>query len=80
MTAGRGWGIAALVVGGVALGTGTGLGIAAAKQTSAGKSSPQGSSVQSDVNAVNTLATGALIGWVGGGIFAATGTGLVVAF
>jgi hypothetical protein len=80
MTAGRGWGVAALVVGAVALAAGTGLAVAAGAQTSAGKSSPQGSSVQASINNVNAMETGALIGWVGGGVLASTGTALVVAF
>jgi hypothetical protein len=73
-------GIVAAVVGGVGLAAATGLGVAAQVQTTAGRNAVPSSPVQTRVNGVNGMVTGAVIGWAGGGAIAAAGVTLLVVF
>jgi len=68
------------VVGGVALAVGTGLGIVAQVETTAGRSNPAASPVQARVSSVNGMVTGAIVGWAAGGSIAVAGTTLLVVF
>jgi len=73
-------GIVAVVVGALGLGAGTGLELLARQRKDAFRATPQLPSVESSVNGINTMVTGAIVGWAAGGAIAATGTGLLVAF
>jgi hypothetical protein len=73
-------GIAGIVLGGIGLAVGTGLEVAAQQRTAASKATPQGGPVQGNVDAINAMATGAVVGWVAGGTVVASGLGLAVAF
>jgi len=74
-----GW--VAVALGVVALAAGTGLGVAANSADSKITSKPEpGAAALSAMNAANSLALGANIGLIGGGVLAAAGVGVVIAF
>jgi hypothetical protein len=81
ISAGRGVGIALLVVGGLGLAAGTAFGVMSSQTQAHLKVTQQsGAAVAQQVKTANSQALGADVMWGAGGVLAALGVGLVVAF